>query len=387
LRYYDGETERTFDENDAASLVAELERSGKIDATGRPTPALKAALRGDVAFETSTRFRAAREAIVERIRQGVDLPIRDAAKETKITFKKEKTASPEFLAIWERVKRKTVYRLDFDSETLIENAARTLRKRFEASPLTPPNITTTFAELRVEASGVDARERSVSVENAVDERVLIPNPLTEIGALTATKRATVCGVLERSGRIGDFLSNPRRFVEIAAETILDERRKLAVDGIRYRKLSENECYALEIFDDAELFASVEKCVAVEKSVYDRVRWDSEVEKRFAEALDADPNVKLFFKLPRRFTIDTPIGKYNPDWAVYLDVDGAKKLYFVLETKGNPKNDALRPTEKAKIDCGKAHFRALSDDGGDVALEVVDDWTKFKRERAATFGES
>ncbi|MBQ7110336.1 MAG: DEAD/DEAH box helicase family protein [Thermoguttaceae bacterium] len=387
LRYVVDEETRTFDANDAASLVGELKRKGQIDATGRPTSALKAALRGDVAFETSARFAPAGEAIVERIRQGVDLPIRDAAKETKITFKKERTASPEFLAIWERIKRKTVYRLNFETETLIENAARALRKRFETSPLTPPKITTTFADLRVDTSGVDAKERSFKLEREVDERVLIPNPLTEIGALTAVKRATVCDVLERSGRIGDFLSNPRRFVEIAAETILDERRKLAVDGIEYRKLSDKDCYALEIFDDAELYASLEKCVAVEKSVYDRVRWDSEIEKRFAEALDADPDVKLFFKLPRRFQIDTPIGKYNPDWAVYLDVDGAKKLYFVLETKGNPKNDALRPTEKAKIDCGKAHFRALSDDGGDVALEVVDDWTKFKRERAATFGES
>ncbi len=388
LRYFDGGEERTFDEYDAASLVGELKRDGKIDATGRPTSALKAALRGDVEFETSERFQAARKEIAERIRKSVEPPIRDAAKETKITFKKERTASPEFLAIWERIKRKTVYRINFDSEILIENAARALRKRFETSPLTPPLVATTFADVRVDASGVAAEEKSRKIERTVDERVLIPNPLTEIAARTATKRATVCEILERSERIGDFLSNPQRFIEIASETILDERRKLAVAGVEYRKLSDKECYALDIFDDAELFASLDKCVEVDKSVYDRVCGDSGVERNFAKSLDADPDVKLFFKLPRRFVVETPIGKYNPDWAVYLEVDGAKQLIFVLETKGNAKEGALRPSEQAKIDCGKAHFRALSDgeDGG-VALHVADDWNGFKMERAATFVES
>ena len=140
---------------------------------------------------------------------------------------------------------------------------------------------------------------------------------------------------------------------------------------------------MEIFDDAELYASLEKCVAVEKSVYDRVRWDSEIEKRFAEALDADPDVKLFFKLPRRFQIDTPIGKYNPDWAVYFDVDGAKKLYFVFETKGNTNASALRPTEEAKIACGKKHFCALGDG---VGFKVGKSWKELKIECAEKFGE-
>ena len=387
LRYFDGEEERTFEPDDAASLVDELRRNGQIDATGRPTAALKAALRGDVAFETSARFRAARREIAERVRRSVDLPIRDAAKVAKIAFKKERTASPEFLAIWERIKRKTVYRINFDSEKLIENAARALRKRFEMSPLAPPLITTTFADVRVDVSGVAAEKRSFKVEKSVGERVLIPNPLTEIAALTATKRATVCDILERCERIGDFLSNPRRFIEIASETILDVRRKLAVDGIEYRKLSDKDCYALEIFDDAELFASLDKCVAVEKSVYDRVCGDSDVERDFARSLDSDPDVKLFFKLPRRFTVETPIGKYNPDWAVYLEVDGAKQLIFVLETKGTAEEGALRPSERAKIACGRMHFKALSDGDNDgVALKVADDWDNFKRDNAASFVE-
>ena len=254
--------------------------------------------------------------------------------------------------------------------------------------MTPPIVTTTFADVRVDASGVAVEERNCKLEKSVDERVLIPNPLTEIGALTATKRGTVCEILERCGRIGDFLANPRRFIEIATETILDVRRKLAVAGVEYRKLGDKDCYALDIFDDAELFASLDKCVAVEKSVYDRVCGDSDVERDFARSLDDDPDVKLFFKLPRRFTIETPIGKYNPDWAVYLDVDGAKQLIFVLETKGTSNEEALRPSEQAKIACGKAHFRALND-GGDngVALNVADDWDKFKRDNAAKFVES
>lgn len=116
-------------------------------------------------------------------------------------------------------------------------------------------------------------------------------------------------------------------------------------------------------------------VAVKNSVYDYIIYDSEtIEKPFAKALDDDPDVKMFFKLPQNFKIRTPIGNYNPDWAVYLDKDGTEGLYFVLETKGSMSMFDLRTTEQLKIHCGKEHFKALGDN---IGLQVADDWRKFK----------
>ena len=116
-------------------------------------------------------------------------------------------------------------------------------------------------------------------------------------------------------------------------------------------------------------------MAVAHSVYDHIVYDSAVERRFAIELDHDPDVKLFFKLPSRFKVDTPLGGYTPDWVIYMEIDGLKKLCFVIETKGSSDQLALRLGEDLKIQCGKAHFKAL---GTGVELHgPISDWTSFK----------
>ncbi|MDO4669192.1 MAG: type III deoxyribonuclease, partial [Butyricicoccus pullicaecorum] len=131
----------------------------------------------------------------------------------------------------------------------------------------------------------------------------------------------------------------------------------------------------EIFDSAELIANLDRnAVAVDHSVYDYIVYDSAIENRFALDLDDDPDVKMFFKLPSRFQVDTPIGTYNPDWAVYVEIDGTKKLYFILETKGSTNELDLRGRENLKIRCGRAHFKAV-DSGAE--LHTASRWKDFK----------
>ena len=174
------------------------------------------------------------------------------------------------------------------------------------------------------------------------------------------------------------LNNPQVFIEKVTDIINHHRHELAIDGIRYIKLDGEEYSVMEIFNQDELLANLDKnAVAVEHSVYDYVVYDSAtIEKPFAVALDNDPNVRMFFKIPSRFKIDTPIGTYNPDWAVYLEKDGVKRLYFVLETKGTETLFDLRTPERLKIHCGTQHFKAL-DDG--VELHTTKSWDKFKVE--------
>jgi type III restriction enzyme len=117
---------------------------------------------------------------------------------------------------------------------------------------------------------------------------------------------------------------------------------------------------------------------VERSVYDHIVTDSPgVERQFAKALDDDPDVKLFFKLPDSFKIDTPLGTYNPDWAVLLNDNGTARLYFVWETKGSTRTLDFRGQENIKIECGRRHFEAL----GTVDYAVTDDWKKIKLDMA------
>ena len=138
---------------------------------------------------------------------------------------------------------------------------------------------------------------------------------------------------------------------------------MEIDGIRYMRLEGEEYFLQEIFEDEELRAYLDKnAVEVQRSVYDHVIYDSDtVELPFAKALDEDEDVRMFFKIPSKFKIETPIGTYNPDWAVYMDKDGAKKLYFVIETKGTTRLEGLRGDEQDKIKCGREHFAALDND--------------------------
>ena len=172
------------------------------------------------------------------------------------------------------------------------------------------------------------------------------------------------------------MNNPQAFLERSLEIIRRNRHALAIDGIKYIKLDGQEYYAQEIFSGEELAANLDKdAVAVKHSVYDYVIYDSStIEKPFAVALDDDPDVKLFFKIPERFKIETPIGTYNPDWAVYLCRDGMEKLYFILETKGSTELWSLRTTEQMKIHCGKEHFKAL---GNGVDMQVATNWKDVK----------
>lgn len=180
----------------------------------------------------------------------------------------------------------------------------------------------------------------------------------------------------------DFLNNPEKFIEVVAEIIDRNKTERAIDGIKYVKLDGQEYTFYEVFNfdeekDIIAFEDI-NAIKVEHSVYDYVIYDSDtVERPFAEALDSDPDVKLFFKIPQRFKISTPLSNYSPDWAVYMEKEGEKKMYFVLETKGTTDEHRLRPSEQLKIRCGREHFKAL---GNEIEYEFTKDWQELKRNK-------
>ncbi len=197
----------------------------------------------------------------------------------------------------------------------------------------------------------------------------LPDLLTDLQDKTQLTRRSLARILTGSGRLDDFKRNPQQFIELATESINRTKRLAIVDGIRYQRIGDDEYYAQELFEQEELTGYMKNMLAATKSVYEHVVYDSSgIERTFAEDLEKNEAVKVYAKLPGWFKVPTPLGTYNPDWAVLVEKDGTEKLYFVVETKSSLFTDDLRDKESAKIECGKAHFKALA--VGDNPAEFV-----------------
>ena len=370
--------QKTISPDDAQALLTHFEEKGYITKSGKIKDSLKSAVRSG-SFELPPQLEGARTQIAAVIRHAdTKPPLRDASRDVTVRLKKEVAASPEFLTLWDQIKQKTVYRVQIDESELVRRSVAGLKAM---PPIPKTRIVTQTADIHIEAAGVTHIERGLRTTEVSESYSHLPNILVIIGEQTLTKRATVYEILKQSERLQDFLNDPQMFIEYAVQIIRDVRRALAVDGISYKKLYGEEYFWQEIFDSKELIANLERnAVAVDNSIYDYIIYDSStVEKPFAMALDSDPDVKMFLKLPDRFKVDTPIGTYNPDWAVYMDIDGIKKLYFVIETKGSTNLFELSKKEKMKIQCGKTHFQAI-DTEAQLHGPVVD-WKEFRIQNA------
>ncbi len=203
----------------------------------------------------------------------------------------------------------------------------------------------------------------------------LPNIISFIEQYTRLKRSTISKILIASERLDEFYVNPQEFMSKVVDIINQQKRLLMVDNIKYEKIGDGSIHAQELFKDDELMGYItSNSIAVDKSVYSHVTYDSDIEKTFAEKLNNDRDVKLFVKLPSWFKIDTPLGSYNPDWAVVLDKNGEEKLYFVIETKGSILSENLRYIEDSKIKCGAKHFEAINTG---IKFERADDYNVWR----------
>jgi type III restriction enzyme len=184
--------------------------------------------------------------------------------------------------------------------------------------------------------------------------------LTDLQDKTQLTRRSIHRILIGSGRLNDFTRNPQEFIELTAEAINRAKRLALVDGIKYQRLGDEQYYAQELFEQEELTGYLKNMIAGgEHCVHEQVVYQSDIEKSFAEQLEKNEAIKIYAKLPGWFKVPTPLGNYNPDWAVLVEKDGAVRLYFVVETKSSLFTDDLRDRESAKIKCGEAHFDALA----------------------------
>jgi type III restriction enzyme len=247
--------------------------------------------------------------------------------------------------------------VQFDNEALLANCIKALA---EAPPIAKTRLQWRKADIAIGRSGVDATEKSVAGPVILDENdIELPDILTDLEAKTNLTRRSIHRILVDSKRLDDFKRNPQQFIELAAEIINRTKRLALVDGIKYQRIGDDAYYAQQLFESQELSGYLKSMIDANKSVHEQVIYQSDTERTFAEDLEKNEAIKLYAKLPGWFKIPTPLGTYNPDWAVLVDKPEGERLYLVVETKSGLFTDDLRDKESAKINCGKAHFQALA----------------------------
>ena len=287
-----------------------------------------------------------------------------------VTLNKERFLSPEFKELWDKIKYKTVYQVDFSSEELIEKCLVEIEKTLTK---TQRRISQLNALVGIKQGGIVAKEtesgRIYSLNKV--ELAKLPDVVTNLQNATDLTRKTIIEILIRSNTLDVFELNPQIYMQEMTDIINSVKEDFIVDGIKYSKHKNKDYYAQQLFEDEEISGYMnDNLLKSEKGVYDHVVYDSTVEREFAEKLESNRDVLVYVKLPRWFKIPTPLGNYNPDWAILINDDGKEKFYFVTETKGVRRGN--RTTEEKKIDCGIEHFKAVGEDVKYIVATTFDD---------------
>jgi type III restriction enzyme len=280
--------------------------------------------------------------------------IKNKRKRATVKYRKGFELDEKFKDIWDRIKYQTAYRVEYDTPELIRKAA----KAVELMPVVKKAIIkTTKTALEFDDAGIVAETRA-SYAATLDGVLRIPDVLFYIQARTGLTRSTILEILKESGRIGDVLINPQLFLDYAVSATKDVLNDLMIDGIKYEKIGAKE-YEMRLFEDYEIHINdlTFKISKKDKTIYSKlVPLDSSVEYEFAKECEGRDDIEFYFKLPFWFKIKTPLGNYNPDWA--LIKKNEKTVYFVAETKSE--GQELKTSEERKIKCGHAHFKEFDD---------------------------
>lgn len=289
----------------------------------------------------------------------------------------DKLAMPEFKALWSRINAKSVYVVDFDTEELVQKAIAALNSKLRVSKIHfqvetgAMDAIKSKEELLSGASFVKEESESYRVTMKANSNVkydLIGKLVDETGLTRKALVAILKGI--QPAVFDQFKENPEEFIVKTAALINDEKATAVIEHITYDVLDDH--YGTDVFTDPNIKGRLGvNAMKAKKHLYDHIIYDSTGERDFAAELDIDTNVAVYVKLPDGFYIATPVGHYNPDWAIAFYEGSVKHIYFVAETKGSMSSLQLRLIEQSKIHCAREHFKAISGDG--VVYDVVDSY--------------
>lgn len=295
---------------------------------------------------------------------------------------RNKLAMPEFKALWQKINAKSVYVVDFNTDELIKNAVNVLNTKLRINKIYF-KVETGVMEQIESKEALEKGNAFIKEQNATygsDKKITVNSSvkydligkLVEATGLTRKDIVKILTGIEKPV-FDQFKDNPEEFIIKAAGVINDEKATAVIQHITYDMLDEK--YDTDIFTEPTMKGKLgTNVVKTKKHLYDHVLYDSANEKNFAQELDTNKDVAVYVKLPNGFYISTPVGKYNPDWAIAFYEGSVKHIYFVAETKGSLSSLQLRDIEKAKIHCAKEHFKAISN--GSVVYDVVDGYDEL-----------
>lgn len=286
---------------------------------------------------------------------------------------------PEFKALWKRISPKSVYVVDFDTDELVKKAIASLNQNLHVPKIFFKVETGAMDEIKSKDSLLDGSAFSKSKSSTYDSRKQIRTNSSVkydlVGKLvgeTGLTRKAVVAILTgiEKGVFEQFKFNPEEFIIKAAALINDEKATAIIQHITYNVLDEH--YDTDIFTEPTIKGKLgTNAMKAQRHLYDHVVYDSTNERDFAAGLDTNTDVAVYVKLPDSFYIATPVGHYNPDWAIAFYEGTVKHIYFVAETKGSMSSMQLRLIEESKIHCAREHFKAISSQN--VVYDVVDSY--------------
>ena len=289
----------------------------------------------------------------------------------------------EFQALWQRINRKAVYRVDFDSDELIRKCIEALDTDLRVTPLQYTvqkgiqQDELTDEQLR-KGDGFKVEETATEYGDSIHSRVRY-DLLGKVAENAHLTRTTTANILQgvQSAVFNQFRQNPEHFIAEASRLITEQKAAMVIERLTYDEVDER--YDVDIFTANQTSQDFTRATEKLKNhVYDYAITDSEVERRFVEELDTSSEIVVYAKLPRGFLIPTPVGDYNPDWAISFQADNIKHIYFVAETKGTMSSMKLREIEKTKIECARKFFDEinLKVTQEKVKYDVVTDYAKL-----------
>lgn len=311
-----------------------------------------AALQTEIEEETGSKFERA--------------SVKDGRKRRPVELREQELQAPHFMELWRHISPRTDFHIKYDDERLLSDAARRLR---QAPSLDPVVIRTVGARIGIDGkSGVETELVGEQAPVAVETRYPVGDLVGQMADENRISRPAATKILLMSERMNEAAVNPQQFLDQARAAVNGALGNLLSEGIEYRRRLGGEAYDASLFSQRELTTYDDKAVAVEKSVYAEIVYDSGLERRIAEVLDNRRDVAIFLKLPGWFTVDTPVGSYNPDWAyMKRDEDGGSSLCLVRESKRDRDLDHLPEGERLKVLFGTMHFKEIG-----VDFAVVDD---------------
>ncbi|WCM42536.1 hypothetical protein MG290_02355 [Flavobacterium sp. CBA20B-1] len=372
-----GETLRLTDE-DAKKLNKFLYKHDILDDDDKITPEGKELIeKNEVPVpEHLTVYATAISQLLQTVYNGEGIKPENASETVPLTINKN-FAKKEFQELWKKISLKTVYEVKFDTDTLIDESRIRIDADLHISERKYEIKTGEMKEVSKEdlkegtainVTKTDAKKLSADLYNDVAYDIV-----GEIEALTNLKRSTIVQILKKikPNTFAFLRKNPEEFIAKSARLINETKASLIINNIAYQKTE-------EYFDAKTVFTNGKNVLRtqelLQKHIYDYLETDSTIEKEFTKNLEQATEVIVYAKLPKGFYIATPVANYSPDWAIVLDNEKVKHIYFIAETKGSENENDLRGVEKLKIHCAKEHFKSISN--GEVKFDVITTYSKL-----------